>query len=202
MAVLQHKAWKSKREQAPSRLLPRFFLRMAARCISGLICAFGATPSCHYPQTVLYYTHQTGKEKTYKDEEFVDIVQEAFTVVPAFGGGPRPYKVVCEGYSKAFKALCNRFDIPCVLVGCNDIAHLWNLVQMEDGAWYGVDVTWDDRKNGSPIYEYFLVGNNAMARKHPTHAILSSSDGFWLYDDEKQVAYGPMISEESYKPAK
>ncbi|MBQ1554478.1 MAG: hypothetical protein IIZ68_03365, partial [Clostridia bacterium] len=71
MAVLQHKAWKLKREQALSRLLPRFFLRMAAQCISGLICASGATPSCHSTKMVLYYVYQTGKEKTYKDEEFV-----------------------------------------------------------------------------------------------------------------------------------
>ena len=56
-------------------------------------------------------------------------------------------KAVCEGYAKAFKLRCERAGIPCVLVtglatGSGGAeAHMWNLVQMEDGKWYAVDVT-------------------------------------------------------------
>ena len=49
-------------------------------------------------------------------------------------------EVVCEGYAKAFKILCDRFNIPCTLVsglaytgsGSAGEAHMWNLVKMPD----------------------------------------------------------------------
>lgn len=70
--------------------------------------------------------------------------------------------VVCEGYAKAFKVLCDRLEIPCVLVsGDAGGAHMWNYVQMEDGKWYLVDVTWDDQE--SRIYDtYFLANANTI----------------------------------------
>ncbi len=81
---------------------------------------------------------------------------------------------VCEGYAKTFKVLCDRFDIPCILVSGStrdkyypddsalDGAHMWNYVQLEDGEWYLVDVTWDDQK--SMIYDtYFLAGQDSVS---------------------------------------
>ena len=75
---------------------------------------------------------------------------------------------VCEGYAKAFKILCDIMEIPCLLVeGTTDSSdkdsssdHMWNYVQMEDGKWYGVDVTWDDESDGIG-YDYFLVGKRS-----------------------------------------
>ncbi len=64
---------------------------------------------------------------------------------------------VCEGYSRAFKALCDRAAIPCVLVDGNaDEPHMWNNVQLA-GAWYGVDVTWNDTAPGWEE-DFLLVG--------------------------------------------
>lgn len=82
--------------------------------------------------------------------------------------------VVCEGYSEAFKIICDRLDIPCVCVFGNLIeednaGHMWNYVQMEDGKWYGIDVTWDDLdgKGGKEIkYEHFLKGSKNFYIKH------------------------------------
>lgn len=70
---------------------------------------------------------------------------------------------VCEGYGEAFKWLCDREGIPCVsVIGTAsreaNVAHLWNYVQMEDGKWYAVDVTWDDLEDRI-AYTYFLVGS-------------------------------------------
>lgn len=72
-------------------------------------------------------------------------------------------KAVCEGYAKAFKLICDRVGIPNVLVIGTGITpdgreedHMWNYVQMEDGKWYAVDVTWDDQEE--PYYDFFLVG--------------------------------------------
>lgn len=77
-----------------------------------------------------------------------------------------PYKTVCEGYSEAFKMLCDRAGIPCiVIVGDAGEPHAWNYVKMEDGNWYAVDVTWDDQndENGADLifYDFFLRGANS-----------------------------------------
>jgi hypothetical protein len=72
-------------------------------------------------------------------------------------------KAVCEGYAEAFKLLCDKYNIPCALiVGVgNSEAHMWNYVQMENGYWYAVDVTWDDQS--SIYYDFFLAGYNTTA---------------------------------------
>ncbi len=79
---------------------------------------------------------------------------------------------VCEGYSEAFKLLCDREGIPCILVVGQGVDsktgktedHMWNAVQMEDGNWYLVDVTWDDqteKESKKIVYSCFLVGTNS-----------------------------------------
>lgn len=86
-----------------------------------------------------------------------------------------PYQVVCEGYSKAFKLICDRESIPCVAVPGNinseaGTGHMWNYVMMEDGKWYGIDLTWDDTdKESSPVkYTYFLKGSDSFSSNHVT----------------------------------
>lgn len=82
---------------------------------------------------------------------------------------------VCDGYSRAFKLLCDRLGIPCLLE--NGFArssaehegeyHMWNAVKMPDGNWYGVDVTWGDplvpgvsgAVSGKENEDFLLVGN-------------------------------------------
>jgi hypothetical protein len=82
--------------------------------------------------------------------------------------------VVCEGYSKGFKLICDRLGIPCVLIFGNyneseNTAHMWDYVKMDDGEWYAIDVTWDDLdgKNGQEIkYDYFLKGSDSFFTNH------------------------------------
>ena len=82
--------------------------------------------------------------------------------------------VVCEGYSEAFKLICDRLGIPCICVFGNLIeeenaGHMWNYVLMDDGKWYGVDVTWDDLDGagGREVkHEYFLKGSDSFFVKH------------------------------------
>lgn len=67
---------------------------------------------------------------------------------------------VCEGYAEAFKLLCDREGIPCIIVVSSN--HMWNHVQMEDGNWYSVDNTWDDYDKlfdeREFVYDNFLKG--------------------------------------------
>ena len=104
--------------------------------------------------------------------------------------------VVCEGYSEGFKLLCDRLDIPCVCVFGNydedaNAGHMWNYVQMEDGKWYSVDVTWDDQdgSNGKEVYyQYFLKGSNNNKGHYP--------------DNDYGITYlaYPELSEDDFDP--
>ena len=82
--------------------------------------------------------------------------------------------VVCEGYAKAFKLMCDELGIPCVIIFGNfnsetKIGHVWNYVQMEDENWYAVDVTWDDTDGANGIelkHQYFLKGSKSFFTNH------------------------------------
>lgn len=88
-------------------------------------------------------------------------------------------EAVCDGYAKAFKLLCDKYGIPCIIVAGRAVqssgseAHAWNYVQMEDGLWYAVDVTWNDKANAEPTKDYFLVG--LQSKKSPTSATFAES---------------------------
>lgn len=85
---------------------------------------------------------------------------------------------VCEAYAEGFKLICDSLDIPCVLVIGNfsdqsDEAHMWNYVQMEDGKWYAVDLTWDDLDGdgGKEMkHQYFLKGSDTFFIAHTPSA--------------------------------
>jgi len=91
----------------------------------------------------------------------------------ALGMFLEPYGIVCEGYSKAVKILCDKENIPCITVVGNvnpetAFAHMWNYIKMEDGNWYALDCTWDDLDNNDdPIkYQYFLKGSANFSTNH------------------------------------
>lgn len=89
------------------------------------------------------------------------------------------HSAVCEGYAKAFSLLCDLSGVENTLVygtaddGTGVQSHAWNQVRI-DGAWYNMDVTWDDPlMNGrvvtdgsNMIYDYFLVPDTVLAGNH------------------------------------
>ena len=118
---------------------------------------------------------------------------------------------VCEGYARAFKLLCDRLDIPCVLV--SGIAypsgerHMWNCVQMDDGHWYGVDVTWNDpqsakasaARSGSENENYLLVGSDTIiSGRSFSESHVLKNDGL---DTDFVFSNSPVISAIRYDPA-
>ena len=80
-------------------------------------------------------------------------------------------ETVCQGYSGAFAALCNEVGIPNYLVWGHSLdssgeptgGHAWNIVQLEDGNWYEIDVTWND--SGSD-YDYFCIPTSQIEEDH------------------------------------
>lgn len=72
-------------------------------------------------------------------------------------------RAVCQGYSDAFKLICDYYRIPCVCIsGVTDTGggHMWNAIQMDDGKWYLMDITWDDQDSWL-FYDFFLVGTQS-----------------------------------------
>ncbi len=97
---------------------------------------------------------------------------------------------VCEAYSRAFKAVLDRLDIPCIVVAgiyktekLNE-AHAWNYVKLSDDKWYGVDVThddptnksWTEKNSGHETRQYCLVGQSELAGHHIPVGILSGAN--------------------------
>lgn len=73
-------------------------------------------------------------ENIYYDKEFDPDI-------PEFFAGPGAVRGRCSTYARAFKYLCDRAGIVCIIhTGEN---HAWNSVYV-DGKWSYVDVTWND----------------------------------------------------------
>lgn len=106
---------------------------------------------------------------------------------------------VCEGYAKAYLYLSNLIGLESVIVvgTANGGGHAWNYTKI-NGAWYGVDVTWDDQKDYTS-YDFFLASKSYMAKassswKYSTHVAGEediTTDGYF------QVAL-PELSEVAY----
>ena len=105
------------------------------------------------------------------------------SIYTAFAGD---HVVVCEGYAKAFKVLCDKYEIPCILVTGTGVssegseAHMWNMVQMENGLWYVVDCTWDDQS--TLTFEYFLAGTETDGFHHKVGEDHLPNDDFMIPD--------------------
>ena len=97
-------------------------------------------------------------------------------------------KAVCEGYARSFKYIMDELKIPCVLVsgiGTNSNgdteSHAWNYVML-DGAWYAVDVTWDDPViigdgyvSSDTRYRHFLKGQESFFASHQEEGYISQN---------------------------
>jgi hypothetical protein len=70
---------------------------------------------------------------------------------------------VCGGYAHTFQLFMDMLGIECITVRGTSWQggerHMWNMVRLEDGEWYCVDVTWDDTAGG---HRYFNVTSDFM----------------------------------------
>lgn len=113
----------------------------------------------------------------------------AHSVVGVFNGDG----AVCEGFAKAYQLLLNYNGVESIYVtgvGENE-AHAWNLVKL-DGAWYGVDVTWDDNSEEQAPYRFFLLSEREFSKNHREN--LPTDEGLdFLYAL-------PALAEYNYEP--
>lgn len=129
----------------------------------------------------------------------------AYEGITALVGNEGANGPVCEGYARAFKTLCDREGIPCVLVDGlgNSGAHMWNNVQVS-GVWYAADVTWDDptggkagKVSGSENQNWLLVGSETEISDGRTFG------GTHIVENQASVGgveftNGPVLSTERY----
>lgn len=84
-------------------------------------------------------------------------------------------RAVCSGYAAAFQLMAVRLGAECRRVKGIELRdgapHEWNLLNL-DGAWYHVDVTWDDpvfagdALDGYRSYDYFCVTTDEILENH------------------------------------
>ena len=79
---------------------------------------------------------------------------------------------LCEGYSRAFKLLCNKVGVECdLIVGkAEGEGHMWNSVNI-DGKHNYVDVTWNDRPDYK--YLYFNITDEQLEYDHTLSPLYS-----------------------------
>ncbi|MDE7439880.1 MAG: hypothetical protein K2N23_05190 [Clostridia bacterium] len=124
-------------------------------------------------------------------------------------------KSVCNGYTRAFKAVMDKLEIPCVVVGGYSISrnsqgngntvgegHAWNYVWFEnsaddsevatqatvEGAWYAYDVTWNS--TGKYVNTYIDMGRYAAEKQHLTDGEVSTSGYILKYPELSKYNYG------------
>lgn len=148
------------------------------------------------------------KMLTYADEEYFSL-PKTFSVEGAL---LPPHNCVCEGYAESFKLICELNNIECIsVVGLsaqpqyilgifqlgNPGAHKWNYVKMDDGKWYGIDVTWDDQPN-KIYYDFFLSGSNTVAKSFGEETFSSNHMPTGkIFEADYQLKY-PTLSKTAY----
>lgn len=104
------------------------------------------------PEKLKAYRDVICDSVSYDNDALIDSTAygDPWQLISVFDGDPDT-NVVCEGYAKAFQYLCDRTDFHHEIVSCcvngymsggtGAGSHMWNLVRMDDGKVYLVDVT-------------------------------------------------------------
>ena len=109
---------------------------------------------------------------------------------------------VCEGYAKSFQYLMDELGFENTIVigtGTNSKNetenHAWNYVKL-NGAWYAVDVTWDDpiiigggKLSDSSRYKYFLKGSETMSKNHVVSEKFTDAGQSFTYPELNKTDY-------------
>ena len=110
--------------------------------------------------------------------------QEAGPTASTPYGGLVEGEGICLGYASTFQLLMDMAGVECMtVVGASfgsQEDHAWNLVRL-DGAWYGVDTTWDDPSDTLPP-EDIPASRRAHLYFNVTSDYLRATDHQWDYD--------------------
>lgn len=97
-------------------------------------------------------------------------------------------KTVCAGYAGMMNVMLNASGIHST-VGISS-THAWNVVQLDDGVYYGFDSTWDDSLKSRKL---FAVGENDL-KKYDS----KGTEHIYVYP---WTEYAPVCAENNYSPS-
>lgn len=122
---------------------------------------------------------------------------------------------VCESYTRAMQVLLNERGIENYTVSgtSKGVGHTWNVVKLDDGQWYQVDVTWDDQgdRESDIFYAYFNITTEQMKKDHaipdatdenfPNYILFEcNTTEYWYYNQNPDclVVVGENIDEADF----
>lgn len=177
---------------------------------------FNAAPPSNDPEgRVRFFNEWLTKSNEYNTSEDLSSLyssgtyNDAWECISALEGREGDAGPVCEAYARAFKLLCDRSGISCVLVDGTAISstgsggrHMWNYTKLGDD-WYAVDSTWNDPRvkgvsgklSGYEREDYLLVGANTQVGGMPfieSHPVTNSLITGYAFPN------GPELSAEKY----
>jgi transglutaminase/protease-like cytokinesis protein 3 len=99
-------------------------------------------------------------EEICKNTEYVDIEDKTGRTYCA-AGPLLDGEGICQAYATAYQWVCHRAGLFCAVVDGD--CHTWNLVKLEDGSTYHVDLTWGDQVG---LNTYFLLTQDEIEKDH------------------------------------
>lgn len=134
------------------------FLANVSSAVSEITASLGGA-SDRFTKVLGIHDYVCGKLAFSTDES----IPQIHTAAALFAGSGR---AASDGYAKAFKLLCESFDIPCALTEGSEAGayRMWANVQMDDGKWYLVDAALDDTlSEGKVLHRFLLAGSGTAA---------------------------------------
>ncbi len=77
-------------------------------------------------------------------------------------------KGICQSYAYAYQWLCQRAGLWCITCsgyGAGE-GHCWNVIMLDDGTTYYMDLTWEDSSKAKNGYYYFMTYETCIATGH------------------------------------
>ena len=175
--------------------------------------------SCSDYEKLCYYREQICDLVSYNteavDESYDTSVNgiDPWQLIYVFDGDPST-NVVCEGYAKAFQYLCDLTEFESGKVKCITVSgtmagatgaggHMWNVVSMQDGLNYLVDVTNSDAGTIGADGRLFLAGTTGSVEEGYTFSFNASNVVSYSYDSDTRQVYKDsrlLLAEASFDP--
>ncbi|MBE5962601.1 MAG: hypothetical protein E7256_14695 [Lachnospiraceae bacterium] len=80
---------------------------------------------------------------------------------------------ICSAYANTFSIFMEILGVPCIEVSSDEMNHAWNMVKLDDGHWYHVDVTWDDPGYDDEVwlkgwlnYQHLIRNDKGIGENH------------------------------------
>lgn len=128
---------------------------------------------------------------TYNHDALLDRYGEEMWICQSMYSAVMLENTVCTGYSETFCAMMSALGVDATAAVSD--SHAWNVVRLEDGNWYAVDVCWNDTDRNPPYKNNYLnVGEEIVSATNSRNESHTYRKNY--------AAWIPAIAKERYKP--